>query len=328
MRLHGVPFPTLFFVVLAALAGATGCLSADEPSFETTSQQIVGGDLIQITQAPYQVAVEFDLPDGNKYLCGGSIIAPKWVLTAAHCVVEFQPQFIRAGISNLNETTTGQIRRVKQTIIAPGYQDSAPGKDIALIELSEPFVLDGTNTVAISLLDDSRAHLARPGTLATVTGWGQIGENRDISEQLRSVRLPIVSNADVEAKFGISQTDDQLFAGGGGKDSCYGDSGGPLVVNGAGGLFIAGVVSNGWNCGEVGAPGGYARVTRVQRWIATTAGLASAEQPGSKADEQGQATDDESTTGCAASGTGGNSILPILVIVVICAAYRRRYEMN
>ena len=257
-------------VVLASLAG--GACVAEEPNLEEQTQEIVGGTTTQITSVPWQVSLQ----DANGHFCGGSIVTPTWIVTAAHCVAAGAPTKIVAGISKLSLAASGQTRAVKRVISYPGYTDPSVGKDAALIELTTPLTLDGTTVRAIRpLTAKSPIDLTAPGVTGTVSGWGTTTEGATgIPDQLQSVQLPIVPLTTANTAYNMTITEDQLAAGlaAGGKDSCQGDSGGPFVVMANGEAALAGIVSWGEGCARANLPGLYGRVTSFAKWMDGYAG--------------------------------------------------------
>jgi uncharacterized protein (TIGR03382 family) len=255
--------PHLLWLALGACVGQdASLLTSDE------YQGIVGGTTAEITAAPWQVSLQTQ----NQHFCGGSIISPTWIVTAAHCVAEGAPQRIVAGVSRTSLSAQGQIRQVKRVIMYPGYTDPTVGKDAALIELTAPLTLNATTVKAIRPVTAADpAALTNPGINATITGWGATAEGgQTLPDQLRTVTVPILSLADASAGYGQTLTADQLPAGvaAGGRDSCQGDSGGPMVVAGGNGeMLLAGIVSWGEGCARAGKPGLYARVSSFSGWM-------------------------------------------------------------
>lgn len=237
------------------------------------TQEIVGGTATQISSVPWQVSLQS--ADGQHF-CGGSIVTPTWIVTAAHCMEGGAPARIVAGVSRLSQSATGQVRSVKRVVSYPGYSDPSAGKDAALIELTMPLTLDGTNVRAIRPMTSAMAStLTAPGVMTTVSGWGVTAEGgQTIPDQLQSVQLPIVATTVANTAYNMTITDDQLAAGvaAGGQDSCQGDSGGPLVVMDQGEPLLAGIVSWGEGCARANTPGLYARMASFSSWADGYAG--------------------------------------------------------
>ena len=256
--------PRLLAGVLLTLASCV----AEEPTLGEGTQEIVGGTAAQITAVPWQVSLQ---TAAGAHFCGGSIVAPTWIVTAAHCVVDGAPGRVVAGISRLSQSATGQIRNVKRVITYPGYTDVTTGKDAALIELATPLTLDGTNVKAIRpITSASRPEATAAGAMTTVSGWGATVEGaQTLPDQLQSVQVPIVAQSVANAAYNMTITEDQIAAGlaAGGKDSCQGDSGGPLVVMDGAEYALAGIVSWGEGCARANLPGLYARVSSFAKWM-------------------------------------------------------------
>lgn len=262
MRLRHLSTPFLLTLTAAA------CIEQGPLEAEDQAQEIVGGTATQITSVPWQVSMQ---TAQGSHFCGGAIIAPTWIATASHCVAEGAPGRIVAGISQLSQSGSGQIRNVKRVIMAPGYTDPTVGKDAALIELTAPLTINGTTVKVIRpVTTASPVALTNAGVTTTVSGWGATSEGaQTLPDQLQSVQVPIIALATASQLYGQTLTADQLAAGvtTGGRDSCQGDSGGPLVVADGGEMVLAGIVSWGEGCARANRPGLYARVSSFSKWM-------------------------------------------------------------
>lgn len=259
-----------------ALALGTFACDVEEPEAEAdgNGERIVGGVDTNITTVPWQISLQ---TTGGFHFCGGSIIDPEWVLTAAHCVSSSNgspssPSSMRVKAGVTNKNATGQLRNVSQIIIAPGWNgDTTDGHDAALLHLSSPLDLSGSTASAIELATVADGPDYAPGTLALVSGWGTLSPGGSSPTILQSVNVPIVSNAVAAAAYGSGNvTADQIAAGdtnNGGEDACQGDSGGPLIVNTASGPLLVGIVSWGQSCALAAYPGMYARVSSFVDWV-------------------------------------------------------------
>jgi secreted trypsin-like serine protease len=270
------------FLSMLFLGGTSAVLAQAEntptPEFQA---RIVGGMPADPGEWPWQVAlVKSDSPDSYPYFwygqfCGGSLIDPSWVLTAAHCVTESNGSVsnpasidVVAGIYNILNPEPGYQRRDVALIVRyPFYNDNNLDHDLALIKLSSPVTLGGgpTSTSLVALAPSSIGSLT--GRTSWVTGWGKISTTpTNYAPELYEVDLPIISNSTCSSWWaGI--TAGNICAGNGtGKDSCSGDSGGPLVIYENGEWVQVGIVSSGASaCGTY--PGIYTRVSYYANWV-------------------------------------------------------------
>ncbi|ENN70286.1 trypsin beta [Dendroctonus ponderosae] len=230
--------------------------------------RIVGGDEANIRDLPYQVA----LLRNNAQICGGSIIAPTVILTAAHCVEfwvipDVSMLSIRAGSSQWR--SGGQQVAVREIVIHELYDgDNSLDYDIAILHLAER--INTINASEVPLVNNGEIFDA--GTYGTVSGWGTTFSGSSVSpETLRRVDVPIVTQTRCRISYGSDITSRMLCAGynEGGKDACQGDSGGPYVINGR----LAGVVSWGFGCATPLFPGVYASVAGLRTWITQHSGV-------------------------------------------------------
>lgn len=242
--------------------------------------RIVGGVPAAQGAWPWQVSVEYNSGFGSfNHMCGGSLIAPRWVLTAAHCVVDGSrvdspsDLRVRAGSVDLHGGQTASVIRV---ITHGKYDEFTIDNDIALLELGSAL----PQTAIRPLLPSEEVGLAPDGASATVTGWGRTSANGSGSSVLMQASLPLISSQRCASNFGYLPyeiTNNMICAGYsfGGKDSCQGDSGGPLVVSdGQGEWRQAGIVSWGGGCAQPNYPGVYTRVANYIGWIEAQTGLA------------------------------------------------------
>ena len=201
--------------------------------------------------------------------CGASFLGGKYVLTAAHCLVDFQDNDellkpsdinIYIGIYNLSNPTVALP--VKAYYVHKDYQESPFRNDIAIVELKESFVWPEKVTLGAD------PYATMPTSEFTVAGWGVTNTTtQQTATILREVSVPFVSLGRCQAQYGSYRIDETSFCAGsivGGIDSCQGDSGGPIVDE-----FKrqVGIVSWGEGCAEPGKYGVYTNVAKYKDWI-------------------------------------------------------------
>jgi len=219
----------------------------------------------------------------NLYQCGGSLIAPGVILTAAHCVDKFRQNptelKIRCGewdTQNQTEPYPHQDRYVQALNIHPEFDGRNLQNDFAVLFTSEDFVLSShIDTACLPEADE-----LFDGSTCFATGWGKdrFGSAGQYQVVLKEIDLPVVSNYECQDRLRSTRLgqkyklhDSFLCAGGiNGKDTCKGDGGSPLVCPSKydpNTYVQAGIVAWGIGCGEDGTPGVYASVSKAACWI-------------------------------------------------------------
>lgn len=239
---------------------------------------------------PWITAIFFREDGEETAACGGALIAPNVVVTAAHCMVEGRKSrkrspseiFIRLGEHDLYRSAdTDEVQDFEVERIV-NHENFVPRKylnDISLIFLKgEAKINDRVRTVCLpmetrvpNLVDEE----ALQGRVVSIAGWGTTTFNGAPSETLQEAHLKVVPQDECGTAFRkakINITTEYLCAGvqNSKMDACQGDSGGPLTA--LEGIpprhYLVGVVSFGKKCATPGFPGVYTRVSHYLDWIA------------------------------------------------------------
>ena len=233
--------------------------------------RIVGGRPAPQNKYPWMAALYYHgcSPSVCQF-CGGALVRPNWVLTAAHCaaaVGDNTPIDVFLGSTRLSDP--GENIKVVELILHEDFDPNTLDNDLALLRLES-----GSSQPIVSIIEgNDPGGLASAGKLATVIGWGATSEGGDSSQDLLEVSVPIVSNSDANAAYnqlGSVVTENMIAAGvpEGGKDACQGDSGGPfLVKNSADEWILAGATSWGIGCARPGLPGLYTKLSNYADWL-------------------------------------------------------------
>ncbi|NKY14446.1 S1 family peptidase [Streptomyces somaliensis] len=256
--------------VLAAVA-AVAPLAAPAPA--VADGGVVGGRTVNAPDTPWVVALSSRDRFGRMragQFCGGVVIAPAKVATAAHCLredvlgvrfEELRDLKVIAGRSDLGGSGGHEVA-VESVWINPAYDAGSNAGDAAVLTLAQPLPRGHVLPVA-STGDPAYA----PGTSATVYGWGDTTGTGTYANTLRAADVTVLPDEDCARAYPAGRGEARylpatmLCAGTreGGRDACQGDSGGPLIARGK----LIGLVSWGSGCGLAGSPGVYTRVSEV-----------------------------------------------------------------
>ncbi|CAL9571967.1 hypothetical protein SUDANB108_04882 [Streptomyces sp. enrichment culture] len=242
--------------------------------------KIIGGSQTTITSAPWMAQLHYyddrgtsSTGDDIGFFCGGAVVAPTKILTAAHCVKGYDWHGNGAVVTGTSQlpsadgtdlhggTATGVWRQWSH----PSYSATTIDNDIAVLTLPVPVK---ATPIRMTTSGDTASYAT--GTSAKVYGWGRTSSTSDdISETLKTATLPIQSDATCSAAYGADFVKGHMVCAGkpasgsdtGTTTACNGDSGGPLVVNNR----IVGVVS--WGVTDCVAKGAYSVFSKVSTYV-------------------------------------------------------------
>jgi secreted trypsin-like serine protease len=297
-------FALLLALPLPALAQRAP-VPANADDYEE-SMRVVGGNPAENKAWPWQIAFfQRRASDGAfTFFCGGSVVAPRWILSAGHCfaggrlgpedilVVEQTNTISRNLPGGVVPPDRGRALKVQRMVVHEGYNAQSHENDIALVELATPAQSKPSKLARLP------SPIETEGRLSTVTGWGLLRsryfdrekkvwmdsetrqpipdgqESQYLTETMMQVDLPLIDHVACREAYqgdrgrGIDRRTVCAGYAEGGKDACQGDSGGPLVTKDERGAYVQiGVVSWGLGCARAGRPGVYSRVSAFSGWI-------------------------------------------------------------
>uniref|UniRef100_A0A8C5LGD4 Plasminogen n=1 Tax=Jaculus jaculus TaxID=51337 RepID=A0A8C5LGD4_JACJA len=224
--------------------------------------RVVGGCVANPHSWPWQISLRTRF---GQHFCGGTLISPEWVLTAAHCLERSSRpssyKVVLGAHQEVNVEADAQVIEVARLFSEPTRAD------IALLKLARPAKI--TNKVIPACLPSAN-YVVADRTLCYITGWGETKGTYGAG-QLKEAQLPVIENKVCNRRDYLNGRvrSTELCAGhlAGGVDSCQGDSGGPLVCFEKDKYILQGVTSWGLGCARPNKPGVYVRVSRYVSWI-------------------------------------------------------------
>ncbi|GFN91395.1 chymotrypsin-like elastase family member 1 [Plakobranchus ocellatus] len=241
-----------------------------------SSPYIVGGRRSHLGRWPWQVSLQIIASILPWHRCGGVLVHPSWVLTAAHCM---EGPFYgntanwRVVMADYDlDTVSGRevYRKIVSIVSHPGYiRTSNFPNDLALLELDSPVDV-ASGDVGLACLPDTNFDLS-PGSNCWISGWGETRGSDAQEGQMNELSLTIMDTGQCKAmwdRVDISVLDTQICVGQGITGACYGDSGGPLMCERQGRVYVAGVMS--WlvkNCSGPNFPNVFTRLPAYVNWV-------------------------------------------------------------
>ena len=273
-------------LALPLLACAAPLAPALAPA-QDAHTSVVGGTSAEAGEYPWQVAVIKEQGNDLFFICGGTLIAPQRVVTAAHCT-SGSAGSLKVLVGTQLLSSGGSILDVSSYADHPSYSSTTDRFDAAVLELATPGVDAGGQPLQLigeeGSADDA---LWAAGDPLPISGWGSTSEDGDVSNQLQEARVPRVADSTCGQSdyYGSAFDAGTMVCAGleaGGVDTCQGDSGGPLAAstsdpppvseNNPSQWRLVGITSWGIGCARPKKPGVYTRVAApaIRNWILGT----------------------------------------------------------
>ncbi|EFX82221.1 hypothetical protein DAPPUDRAFT_195659 [Daphnia pulex] len=244
--------------------------------------KIVGGVETAPNEFPWQAYLQVEMESGKIYSCTGSLVAERWILTAAACATvpneKTKSILVYLGLHNRSSSSSteanAKMYEGKGLLVHSGWDWDTAFDNIALVYLSTAVTF--TQYIRPVCLLANPNEPSYVGEYVTVTGWGRTSDGSTSSSQvLHKVTVPVISNAQCQSYYSVPITESMMCTSGGvihienSKGICGGDNGGPLNFKQPDGTWKQIGIASFWSAAgcQMGYPSGYTRLSAYSTWV-------------------------------------------------------------
>nr|URX64865.1 trypsin-33 [Nilaparvata lugens] len=245
---------------------------------ESGFNRIVGGRPATLRAWPWIALLGYNSMTRPAWNCGGTLVNPRHVVTAAHCIAGKRMTMVRLGDLDWNTTADNANHvdiPVERAFTHPQYNAQKHVTDIGIVRLREAARYNADVRPICLPTSAELRNYDLEGLSPFIVGWGSLAfRATTFPTKLYEAQVDIRTNEQCSAAYaklpkggGVTIDERVICAGGSTKDACQGDSGGPLMLPVKKNYYLFGVVSYGYKCAEPGFPGVYSRVTEFIDWV-------------------------------------------------------------